>query len=82
MNNVKPGSTALFLRDTLLMGFGVKINSSGEIEYVVVIRHNEASGSIAIGNILLLEIEDARQQALSAIYDVISTMMFKRTVHL
>jgi integrase len=70
ISNLQPKSTPVFIRDSILKGFGVRVNPSGQIKYIVEVRHNGKSFRKTIGDKNLLLPQDARREAISLIADI------------
>ena len=61
---LKPQDKPYFLRDKALNGFAVKINPSGKVSWISEVRYNGQLYRKTMGEYPLVDVEDARYQAL------------------
>ena len=67
IKSATPSSSAYFIRDTELKGFGLRVFPSGTIKYIVEVWHNGRSHRKTLGSVPILSLKDAKEEALSFI---------------
>lgn len=70
VNSVRPSSSDYFIRDSELKGFAVRVFPSGTIKYLAEVWYDGKSHRKTLGSHPILELKDARKQALDFIRDV------------
>ena len=64
VNGLKPSSSDRFIRDSVLVGFGVKVMPSGRMSFIVEGRiRGGATKRITLGQHPALSVADARERA-------------------
>ena len=63
-------SKPYFLRDNQIKGFGVKVNPSGSIKYVVDVWHDGSSNRKTVGEYPFLDVKEARLKAQTLIAQI------------
>ncbi len=75
LSNLKPSEKPYFLRDCTLKGFGVKVNPTGAIKFVAEVWHEGKSNRKTLGEHPVLNLQQARIDALTYISLVKSGQM-------
>ncbi len=75
ISNLQAQAKPYFVRDSTLRGFGVKVNTSGKITYVVELWSNGKSIRKTLGTFPYLQLQQARQEALSCIAGIKSGVL-------
>jgi hypothetical protein len=65
LDNLKPSIKPYFLRDSTLKGFGVKVNPTGTVKFVVEVWHEGRSSRKTLGDYPILDLQQARIDALT-----------------
>ncbi len=80
LKSLKPALKPLFLRDKKLRGFGVKVNPSGSIKFIVEAWSQGKSYRKTIGSFPILDTKQARDEALSYLTQIKSGQ-YNRQAH-
>lgn len=78
ISNLRAQAKPYFVRDSTLRGFGVKVNTSGKITYVVELWNNGKSIRKTLGEFPYLQLQQARQEALSCISEIKSGVVDRK----
>lgn len=70
LSTTRPKSVAFFIRDSKVKGFAIKVNPSGSMKYIAEVYHNGRSVRKTLGVHPIVELQDARNQALRFIQQV------------
>ena len=65
LNNLKPAASPYFLRDLTLKGFGVKVNPSGKVIFISELWHEGKSYRKTLGAYPVMQLQQARVEALA-----------------
>ncbi len=65
LKRLQPEDKAYFIRSTTLRGFGIKINPSGSIRFIVECKHQGTNHRKTIGNYPLMSLAEAEKTAIS-----------------
>ena len=81
LSNLKPSTKPYFLRDSTLKGFGVKVNPSGAIRFIAEVWHEGRSSRKTLGDYPILDLQQARVDALAYLSQVKSGQMLNQERH-
>ncbi len=70
LSTTRPKPVAFFIRDSKVKGFGIKVNPSGSMKYIAEVYHNGRSVRKTLGEHPILQLQDARCQAITFIQQV------------
>ena len=70
LSTTRPKSVAFFIRDSKVKGFAIKVNPSGSMKYIAEVYHNGRSVRKTLGEHPIIELQDARNQAITFIQQV------------
>ncbi len=70
LTTTRPKPVAFFIRDSKVKGFAIKVNPSGTIKYIAEVYHNGRSVRKTLGSHPILELQDARSQAITFLQQV------------
>jgi integrase len=77
LTTTRPKSVPFFIRDSKVQGFAIKVNPSGFIKYIAEIYHNGKCVRKTLGAYPVIELQDARDQAITFIQQVRSGQLEK-----